>query len=117
MKSHRVIIRLKPKAKPRPRFSKRGRAYTPAAAHIFEDAVQRAWIESGGPTFTGPVSVSATFHKDRINVYVKELADDTTTSLTGDIDNYFKSLLDGLQGEDAAFPNDRQVMKITGRKA
>lgn len=117
MKSHRAIIRLKPKAKPRPRFSRRGRAYTPAAAHAYEDAVQQAWVDSGGPTFTGPVSVSVTFHKDRINVYVKELAEDSTTSLTGDIDNYFKGLLDGLQGDGGAFLNDRQVMRITGRKA
>lgn len=117
MASHSMTIRLKPKAKPRPRFSRKGRAYTPQAAHDYEAAIKEAWRDSGGPTFEGPVSVSATFYRDRIRLFVKEMDPGTKSGLTGDVDNYQKALFDGLQGEDGAFLNDRQIHEIKARKA
>lgn len=117
MASHKVTIHLRPKAKPRPRFSKRGRAYTPQAAHDYEAAIREAWRDSNGPTFDGPVSVSVTFRKNRLTLFVKEMDDKTKSALTGDVDNYLKALLDGLQGEDGAFLNDRQVHHVAARKA
>lgn len=117
MASHRVVIHIKPKAKPRPRFSRRGRAYTPQAAHDYESAIKEAWRDSNGPTFEGPVHVSVTFRKNKINVFVKEMTPDTKSALTGDVDNYLKALFDGLQGEDGAFVNDRQIHDISARKA
>lgn len=63
------------------------------------------------------MSISVTFRKNKISLYVKEMAQDTKSPLTGDVDNYLKALCDGLQGDGGAFLNDRQVHEIIARKS
>jgi Holliday junction resolvase RusA-like endonuclease len=109
---HRVTIDVRPRPKGRPRFS-RGRAYTPPETVAFERAVGAAWVASGGPTFDGPVEVELSFTKDGIEVCVRELPD-AKSPLRGDLDNYVKAVLDGLNA--VAFGDDRTVLRITAEK-
>jgi Holliday junction resolvase RusA-like endonuclease len=93
-------------------MSKRSRrAYTPQETKDYEDALASYW---DGPTFTGPVQVDVTFAKEGMDVTVQD-ATDGSMSLRADIDNYIKSLLDGLQ-KGGAFPNDRQVVSVSAVK-
>jgi len=109
---HTCHIPLRPKPKQRPRMSKRSRrAYTPQETKDYEDAIAGYW---DGPEFTGPVHLNITFAKEGIDVTVED-ATDGSMSLRADIDNYIKSLLDGLQ-KGGAFPNDRQVVSLKAVK-
>jgi Holliday junction resolvase RusA-like endonuclease len=110
---HRITIPIKPRPKGRPRFA-RGRAYTPPETVAFEHAVGVAWLESGGPCFDGPVEVELTFTKDSIEVCVRALDADRKSPLRGDVDNYAKSVLDGLNV--VAFGDDRRVLRLTAEK-
>jgi Holliday junction resolvase RusA-like endonuclease len=93
-------------------MSKRSRrAYTPQQTKDYEDEIASHW---DGPEFTGPVHVDMKFSKDGIHVTVSD-ALEGSLSLRADIDNYVKSLLDGLQ-KGGAFPNDRQVVSIKAVK-
>ena len=110
---HRLVIRIKPLSKPRPRFSRRGGGYVPEHYHGYEDAIAAAWVASEGPFFDGPVSVTCTFRKDRITVYVKDL-DAPKSKLRGDADNLAKGLADGLNG--VAWGDDKQIQRFLIRK-
>jgi crossover junction endodeoxyribonuclease RusA len=111
---HRVVIPVKPRPKGRPRYA-RGRMYTPTATQEFEAAVKAAWVASVGPTFEGPVEVDLSFDADSVTVTVRTLDDGIKSPLRGDLDNYVKSTLDGLN--KVAFDDDRRVMRINARKA
>lgn len=37
-------------------------------------------------------------------------------TVTGDVDNYAKAILDGLQGDSGAFDNDRSVWELVVQK-
>lgn len=106
---HRFVINEKPKVKGRPRFTKNGRAYTDAKTREAEERIKTAYVESGGPLFTGPVSISIALHSDRTEILISEL-DVEESKLRGDIDNYVKSILDGLH--DVAFGNDKVVQEL-----
>jgi len=106
-----LTIPIKPKVKGRPRAGKHG-FYTDKSTREYEAAVESAYIASGGPRFVGEVQVTATFHKDHIDVTIIEATE--TSNLRGDLDNYVKALLDGLNG--AAFLDDSQVVNIKAFK-
>lgn len=106
---HKFVIEGKPKVKGRPRFTKNGRAYTDAKTREAEQNIKDTYVESGGPIFTSPVSITVTLFNDRTEV-VLEALDCEFSSLRGDIDNYIKSILDGLH--DVAFGNDKIVQEI-----
>lgn len=110
---HKFVIEGKPKVKGRPRFTKQGRAYTDAKTREAEQKIKDSYVESDGPIFTGPVSVNITLFADRTEVEIVEL-NCGTSSLRGDIDNYVKSILDGLH--DVAFGNDKVVHQISAVK-
>ena len=110
---HKFVIEGKPKVKGRPRFTKNGRAYTDAKTREAEQNIKDTYVESGGPIFTSPVSITVTLFNDRTEV-VLEALDCEFSSLRGDIDNYIKSILDGLH--DVAFGNDKIVQQITAVK-
>lgn len=110
-KQHKFVIRARPKAKERPRFSKQGYAYTSAKTREFEKLVRESY---DGPMFDGPVSLALTFTLDRITVSITEMVDEPESKLRGDVDNYIKSISDALNG--VAYADDRQVHKLSGRK-
>lgn len=102
----------KPVPKGRPRFSKHGGVYTPAATKLGEEDLLLQYISQHGPEFLGPVGVDLTFTPAEtiIGIY-----DETWPStLRGDLDNYVKLVLDAL--DKTAWKNDRQVVTIRARK-
>lgn len=76
----------------------------------FEARIAEAW---DGPKFTGPVSVEIALRKDSIRITIKEL-DVAPTPLRGDVDNYAKSILDGLN--NVAYVDDKQVRELKVKK-
>lgn len=86
----------RPVPKKRPRLGRRG-TYTPKETRAYEELV--AWhARRARVRFSEPVHVSIRLWSEK--------------PLRGDIDNYAKSILDGLQlGE--AIENDRQVVLLT----
>lgn len=102
---------VKPKAKGRPRAGKYG-MYTDKATREYEQLVKELWVSNQGPKFDGPISITVTFHKDHIDVTISEATESST--LRGDIDNYIKSVLDGLNG--AAYEDDKQVVNLKAFK-
>lgn len=108
-KQHTAIYNVKPQVKQRPRMTRRGRAYTPEATHLAEDVIREGW---NGPKFEGPVFMKVTFSKLGTEVTVGTLDEETykPSALRGDIDNYLKLVMDGLNG--AAYIDDNQVRYI-----
>jgi crossover junction endodeoxyribonuclease RusA len=111
--THRFVIEGKPKVKGRPRFTKNGRTYTDAKTREAEQHIKDSYIQSDGPVFTTPVSITVTLFNDRTEVVIQSM-DCNFSSLRGDIDNYIKSILDGLH--DVAFGNDKIVQQISAIK-
>ena len=113
MKEHTQRYEFRAKAKQRPRMSRRGRAYTPKATHEFETRVATGWNKR--KKFKDkPVSVSIELGKDFFTVKVVEIDTETPSALRGDIDNYVKSILDGLNG--IAWDDDIQVRELKATK-
>jgi len=97
----------KPYVKERPRSGKQGgKLYTPKGTIEAEKALAAAY---DGPTFEGPLSMSLWLHPDKTHVL---LEDDGPRrfKLQGDVDNYAKLVMDGLQG--TAYDNDRQITRL-----
>ena len=114
MASYKLTCKFPPKVKARPRMTRRGRVYTPAATTEFENEVRQAWRDSGHPQIAGPVRVTIRLKRKSFTVTVTELKyDGVGATARGDVDNYAKSILDGLQGDGGAFPDDRQVLEFT----
>ena len=111
MKSFTITIPLKPKAKGRPRAGKYG-MYTDKGTREYEEAIKNAYIESKGPKFEGPVCLNVTFTKDHITINIKQI--ECESQLRGDIDNYLKSIMDGLN--KVAFDDDKQVLDVKAYK-
>lgn len=109
--SFKFDIPLKPKAKGRPRKGKHG-FYTDKATKEYEEAVGLAYLAAGGKKFDGNVMISVTFMKERMHVVITSVKEES--SLRGDLDNYLKSLLDGLNG--IAYEDDGQVVNIRAFK-
>lgn len=108
MGEYTQTFKLKPRVKQRPRLGRRGKAYTPEQTRIFEASVAAGW---GGPCMTGPVNVVIHLYKERFRVIVKELNNvNPTTALRGDIDNYAKAILDGLNG--VAYTDDSNIRRL-----
>lgn len=109
-KQHTQKYRDRPQVKQRPRMTRRGRAYTPMKTHLAEDVIRNGWA---GPCYEeGPVFMRVVFSKDGTEVTVGML-DDTVypkTVLRGDIDNYLKLVMDGLNG--AAYGDDSQIRYV-----
>lgn len=110
-KSNTIVINMKPKAKGRPRAGKYG-MYTDKATRQYEQAIKDAYIAQGGQMLEGPVSMSVTFTKDKITISLKQIEGESC--LRGDIDNYIKSIMDGLNG--VAYADDGQVLNLKAHK-
>lgn len=106
---YKFSVKMKPKAKARPRFSRKGYAYTPQNQHEWERKFA-SYYE--GPCYDEPVQVKIRFHVDHIEFDIQPV--DHGNNLRGDLDNYSKSCLDALNG--IAFTDDRLVHKLTTEK-
>jgi crossover junction endodeoxyribonuclease RusA len=104
---HTQTFNFKPKVKQRPRLGRRGRVFTPIQTLEFERAVREAWE---GPCADKPVDITISLYKHKLRVTVTESKDPTSSGLRGDIDNYAKSILDGLNG--VAYVDDKLVKRL-----
>lgn len=110
-KRHTQTFRFRPKVKQRPRLGRRGRVFTPVQTLEFEKAVRDAYE---GFCATKPCSVSISLHKDKFTVTITEDPTLEPSPLRGDIDNYAKAILDGLN--KVAYDDDKLVYKLTVTK-
>ena len=112
-KKHTQQYGDKPMVKQRPRMTRRGKAYTPMKTHLAENVIGEGWT---GPKFVGPVYMEVQFSKDGTLVTVGVLDDSeyTKTLLRGDIDNYVKLVMDGLNG--VAYEDDNQIRLLKAEK-
>lgn len=90
-------------------MTRRGKAYTPIKTHLAENVIGEGWT---GPKYEGPVFMRVIFDKTSTEVTVGFLSetDYPKTALRGDIDNYLKLVMDGLNG--VAYDDDSQVRHI-----
>jgi len=110
---HTIIIQGKPTPKGRPRLGRRGRVFTPVKTLEAEANVRGAWLMSDGPKFEGPVQIRVVFSGTETEVTVLDY-DGEVSKLRGDIDNYIKTLMDGLN--EVAWADDKQVHYVEAWK-
>lgn len=127
----RFVIEGKPVPKGRPRFTRKGVAYTPDQTKAFEKHVNLcarvSQARCGDSPCNSPCIVFITSVFEAPASWPKgkrERARQGLEFMTSkpDIDNLIKAVLDGAQGEGAAFNDDRQViavvaLKMYGKKA
>ena len=117
MKTVTFVIPGKPFGKQRPRATRGGRMYTPAATVAFERIVGQIAMEHFQTPMTGAVGLEivATF-APAASWSAKKRAENLHRPHTQkpDMDNCLKAVLDGLNR--VAFADDSQVSQITCRK-
>jgi crossover junction endodeoxyribonuclease RusA len=109
-KPYTIVVEGLPTPKGRPRMTRRGRVFTPQRTLEAEARIAAAWT---GPVYEGPVQMDCIFAREGVVVTVIPLGEEKS-SLRGDLDNYVKLLMDGLNG--VAWTDDKQVMKIVAVK-
>ena len=105
-KEHTVTYKGRPQVKQRPRMTRRGKAYTPMKTHLAENVIRDGWT---GPKYDGPVFLRAEFTREGTIVTVG-IHDGEASPLRGDIDNYVKLVMDGLNG--VAYEDDNQIVYL-----
>ena len=105
-----IMVGSKPVPKGRPRMTRRGRVFTPQTTLDAEAIIAEAWV---GPRYEGLVELECVFTPEGTQVIVRPI-DGTPSKLRGDIDNYVKLLMDGLNG--VAWLDDKQVTVIRAEK-
>ena len=122
MKIFEFAVNGPPKGKGRPRFTRKGHAYTPATTREFENRVKDAFIGSGGETFgDAPVMMEITALYPIPKSTTKREREAMEQGVIypmkhsqGDIDNVQKAILDALNR--VAYDDDVQVVAIVARK-
>lgn len=104
-------FRIRPKVKGRPRMTRSGRAYTPKDTLEYEAKIAEAYK---GPLFKNSLlSMTLVFSRDGTEMTIKVIEREPTSpysSLTGDVDNYAKAILDALNG--VAYTDDKQIIRL-----
>jgi Holliday junction resolvase RusA-like endonuclease len=109
---------VRPKAKGRPRMTRSGYAYTPKDTKRYEKEIADLYK---GPFFEdGMLKMSLRFTKEGTEMLIERLGlnkkvAQPVSRLTGDVDNYAKSLLDALNG--VAYSDDKQIVVLYLEKA
>ena len=108
-REHTQKYDVRPQVKQRPRMTRRGKAYTPMRTHLAENIIGEGWT---GPKYEGPIFMKVTFSKTGTEVTVGFLSetDYPPSGLRGDIDNYLKLVMDGLNG--VAYVDDGQIRYV-----
>lgn len=112
------VFSIRPKSKGRPRMTRRGRAFTPKETVEYERSIANAYV---GPMFAdGLISMKLRFTKEGTELFMEQVELDPEAPkvkgrLTGDIDNYAKSVLDALNG--VAYTDDKQIVCLYLEKA
>lgn len=111
-----------PRGKGRPRFTRRGTAYTPKETTAYEKKVRACYYEARQETdarLTGPVAVDITAYygiPKTVTKKVREkiMAGEELPLKKPDIDNVAKIVQDALN--ESAYQDDRQVTELHARK-
>ena len=114
MKPYTIIVDRRPKVKARPRHNKKGQVFTPKTTLQEEDHVAEAWVTQGGKITDQPVEVMLVYSPTQTVVTVVPSPHNAKT-LRGDLDNYVKLALDGIQ-RAGIIVNDQQVVHIDATK-
>ena len=111
----KLKIDMNPQGKARPRFTRRGIAYTPAKTKQAEDIIREAWLSQSKFTFekgiplkislVGGYPVAKSISKKQRALMLDGLIRPTVKP---DLDNFAKLVLDSLNGY--AYHDDAQVV-------
>ena len=111
----KLKIDMNPQGKARPRFTRRGIAYTPAKTKQAEDIIREAWLTQSKFTFekgiplkislVGGYPVAKSISKKQRALMLDGLVRPTVKP---DLDNFAKLVLDSLNGY--AYHDDAQVV-------
>lgn len=113
----RLVIPGEPVAKARPRMNRKtGVVYTPKRTKSFETLVKEIAYEHFEKPLEGAVSIYADFYfpRPKNRIWKKKPMPREWKTTRPDIDNLFKSLLDGLNG--IAFRDDAQIVEVRVKK-
>lgn len=112
-----VFVEGRPKPAQRPRLGRRRKAYTPTATLEAEDRIAHAFGTRYGCSTIDPLYPAGTplrlivdysNHGEHIRL---EPLDAPMPTMLGDVDNYLKTTMDGLQ-KAGAFANDKQIVEV-----
>ena len=106
-----IFVPVKPVPKGLPRMTRRGRVFTPQRTLDAEAIVREAYGDR--PKFEGPVSLVLNFAQDGTLIVICPYYG-SDSRLRGDIDNYIKTIMDGLNG--VAWDDDKQVFHVVAEK-
>lgn len=106
--------------KGRPRFRRRGHAYTPKKTKLYEKQVKEYLIAQGAKPSDKPLEVWIYVYKQPLKSWSKKLIARATRGLVladkkPDVDNYTKSVLDA--SNKLLFNDDKQVVSLHVIKA
>jgi len=95
-------------------MTRSGRVYTPKQTTEYENALAAEWQALGLPMFEGPIRMSVTYDNNGQFIRITPLDDVPKIKLRGDLDNYLKATLDGLN--KVAYVDDRNIVELHSMK-
>jgi Holliday junction resolvase RusA-like endonuclease len=106
----RLVLPIEPVPKGRPRFSKRGHAYTPQKTRVFErDVATLLRVAYRHPPLAGAIYCEVLFYLTKPKRCRRQFP-----SVRPDVDNLIKGVKDAANG--ILWTDDGQVVDLRGRK-